>query len=97
MYDVSIVLFALTACYAFVPAAPGRRAVGGAIQLTLTDSGAAVLTPIVGPFVATLEGRLIEDSSATYILEVSKTTRKDGAETDWRGERVSIPHALVAT
>jgi O-acetyl-ADP-ribose deacetylase (regulator of RNase III) len=54
------------------------------------------LTPLVGPSVAVIEGRLDRDSAATYVVSVSQTTRRDGAETDWHGERVAVPHALVA-
>jgi hypothetical protein len=43
-----------------------------------------------------LEGRLVADSGEAYVISGSRTTRRDGAETDWRGEKVAIAHPLAA-
>lgn len=84
-------------CYAYIPAAPADPSLWKApIQLSLTDSGAVVLAPLVGPSIVTLEGQLVADSGATYVVSMSKASRRDGSEIDWRGERVTVPHVLVA-
>lgn len=92
-------LLASAGCYAYLPASPSDRSAlsGGPIQLTLSDSGAVVLTPLIGPAITTLEGQLVVDSGATYVLSMSKSARRDGTETDWRGERLAVPHALVSS
>lgn len=91
------VLVAAAGCYAFVPAEPSGTPPRGAVQIALTNEGSIALTPQIGPSVATLEGRLLADSGSTYVLGVARTVRRDGAETDWRGEKVSIPRPLVSS
>lgn len=93
----TLVVVGSVGCYAYVPPPNGGPATGNPIQLALTDSGAVVLTPLIGPSIATLEGQLVADSAATYVLSVSKTSRRDGSEMDWRGERVAVPHVLVSS
>jgi hypothetical protein len=90
------VLLAVAGCYAFVPVSPSASHVGSTVQIALTDDGTLALTPSVGPSVGSIEGRLVSDSADTYVVSVSKTTRRDGAETDWRGEKVAIAHPLAA-
>jgi hypothetical protein len=87
----------LVGCYSYAPATGGDLGAGSAVELSLTDSGMVSLTPLVGPFVATLDGHFVGDSADTYLLKVTKTTRRDGADTDWRGERVAVPRAFVAS
>jgi hypothetical protein len=66
------------------------------VHLALTDSGTVVLAPFVGPSVESVEGDVIADTGGVYTLSVTKTTRRDGTETDWRGERVPVASILVA-
>ena len=84
-------------CYAYIPATPGRPLTNQEIQLSLTDSGAVILAPFVGPSIATVDGRLVRDSADTYLLNVTQTARRDGTETEWRGERLVVPRSLVNT
>jgi hypothetical protein len=53
------------------------------------------LAPFVGPSIATVDGRLVRDSADSYLLNVTQTARRDGTETEWRGERLVVPRSLV--
>src|SRR3954467_7578908 len=75
----------------------GASLTGHQLQLSITDSGAVVLAPLVGSAVETVDGKLLTDSASRYLMSVSGVRRRDGLETDWRGESVMIPHALVST
>jgi len=90
-----VCLLAGLGCYAYIPASPGRSLTNKEIQLSLTDSGTVVLAPFVGPSIATVDGRLVRDSADTYLLNVTQTARRDGTETEWRGERLVVPRSLV--
>jgi hypothetical protein len=82
-------------CYAYLPARSERITTGAEVQLALTDSGTVVLTRYVGPSVGLVTGRLVGDSADAYLLSMLRTTRRDGVEADWRGERVAVSRALV--
>lgn len=92
-----VVLLPALGCYAYVPAVPGGSLTDREVQLSLTDSGAVVMAPLVGPSIATVDGRLIRDSSETYLLNVTGTARRDGVEMEWRGERIAVPRVLVTS
>src|SRR5438128_2444180 len=85
-----------TGCYGYyqpmTPSLTGRR-----IQLSITDSGAVVLTPQVGSGIETIDGRLLTDTASRYVVSVTGVRRRDGLESDWKGEPVAIPHSLVST
>ena len=70
----------------------GRR-----IQVSLNDSGSVVLAPRLGPGVEAVQGLLAADSANQYVVSVLTTRRRDGQESDWRGERVVVPYALVSS
>ena len=84
-------------CYEYLPASPATSLIGQRVQLSLTDSGMVAMSRQVGPSVESIEGSLVADSAGTYLVAVALTRARGGAETDWRGERVAIAHALVAS
>jgi hypothetical protein len=90
--------FALSAtgCYAYYQPV-NTDLTGHQVQLSITDSGAVILAPQVGVGIESVDGRLVTDSAARYLVSVSGTRRRDGLEADWRGERLYVPHALVAS
>ena len=85
-----------TGCYGYYQPV-NSNLTGHQIQLSLTDSGAVVLAPQVGLGIESVDGKLVTDSAARYIVSVSGIRRRDGIEADWRGEPVYIPHALVSS
>jgi hypothetical protein len=87
----------LGACYEYVPARSATSLLGQRVQLSLTDSGSVVMASRVGPSVDAIEGNLLADSAGAYVLGVTLTRARSGGETDWREERVAVPHPLVAS
>src|SRR5690348_18365960 len=63
----------LGACYQF--AAQHAPVIGASVQLTLTDSGAAALPPLVGTSPARLPGHLACGSAGMDLRPVSRTVR----------------------
>jgi hypothetical protein len=95
--NVCLALAALASlgCYAYLPTPNNRPSPGNEVQLGLTDSGTVVLARLVGPSVGSVTGRFAGDSAGTYLLDVTHTARRDGTESDWRGERIAVDRALV--
>ena len=84
-----------TGCYGYYQPVNSDLA-GHQIQLSITDSGAVILAPQIGFGIESVDGKLVTDSAARYVVSVSGIRRRDGIEADWRGEPVYIPHALVS-
>jgi hypothetical protein len=85
-----------TACYGYYqPSTPDLA--GREVQLSITDSGSIVLAPQVGSRIEAVEGKVISDSDMRYQIAVTGIRRRDGQESDWNGEYVNIPHAIVST
>jgi hypothetical protein len=86
-----------TSCYSYYPARDPALLVGGRASLALTDSGSVVLASKVGPGVIALDGTFAGDSGGNYLLYMAVARQRNGTETDWKGERVLVPRALVAS
>jgi hypothetical protein len=93
---VAVAVLSGTGCYGYYQPM-NSNLTGHQIQLSLTDSGAVILAPQVGFGIESVDGRLVTDSAARYVVSVSGIRRRDGIEADWRGEPVFIPHALVSS
>jgi hypothetical protein len=78
--------------------APERsaRLTGRAIQLSLTDSGAMVLAPVIGPSAESVSGRVVDEPRDAIVLALEHVHHRDGQEVRWRGERVAFDRALTA-
>jgi hypothetical protein len=88
--------FSAAGCYGYYePMTPNLT--GRQLHLSITDSGAVILAPQVGFGIEAVDGRLVADSAARYIVSVSGIRHRDGLESDWKGESVFIPHILVST
>jgi len=87
----------LAGCYEYVPSGSPASLMQRRVQLTLTDSGAVVLASRIGPSVEALDGTLVGDSSGTYLVSMLVTRARNGTESDWRGERIGVPHLLVSS
>jgi hypothetical protein len=93
--SAAVSVAALAGCYAYVAPNPGSSIAGKEAQLWLSDSGAVVLASAIGPAAAAVTGRIVADSADSYVVSLSTVRRRDGDETAWRGERVSIGRPLV--
>jgi hypothetical protein len=87
----------LAGCYTY--AVPQGALRGGTrIRVGLTDAGSGALASYLGPGVESVEGTYLPDSDSTsVIVAVATTTRGNGVQSYWTGERVSIPRTVVAS
>ena len=86
----------LGGCHRYEPVTAATVARGSAVAVSLTDYGTANLGRLLGMGVETVEGSLITVSDSAYMLAVQVVRQRDGIETFWRGERVTIPRVDVA-
>jgi hypothetical protein len=85
----------LGGCYGYFAPPTGASLTGHEAQLRLSDSGAVVLASAIGPSAESITGRVVADSGAAYVVSLSSVTRRDGDETLWHGERISVPRTLI--
>lgn len=83
-------------CYVYRPVTESAPIARDRVRLTLTDSGAVSLASQLGPATEEVQGRVVTDSGGAYVVSVRGTRRRGGAETDWKGEQVTVPRILVA-
>jgi hypothetical protein len=92
---VVVALSALAGCYGYYAPPSTMAVVGRRVQLSLSDSGSVMLASQLGPGSNAVEGQLVADSANRYLLSVVGVRRRDGAESEWKGEQVMIPHPFV--
>jgi len=88
---------ALCGCYEYLP--PPNRADdlnGKRVQLTLNDMGSAMLAPQIGPQNEAVGGTLVENTTDALTLLVMSVRNRNGLESGWNGERVSVPRSYIA-
>jgi hypothetical protein len=94
---LGVIIALLSGCYEYLPVSATPELTGREVQLSLTDSGSAVLAPLVGYGIEAVDGTLVSDSDMRYRVAVTSIRRRDGQESDWNGESVNIPHSVVST
>jgi hypothetical protein len=95
-FSLLVPLLALPgACYGYYPVT-GATPTGRDVQLTLTDSGAVILAPRIGPSADMLYGRVAGDSASAMLLALTAVHQRDGNEVDWKGEHVAVSRPLIA-
>lgn len=87
----------LAGCYGYVPAATTAPEPGREVRVSLTDGGTAGLAAVVGPGVVALDGRVVASADSALTLALTGTTRRNGVEDPWRGERVVVRRDHVAS
>jgi hypothetical protein len=65
--------------------------------LALTDSGTDRLWRYLGPDIETVRGRVLEWGDTSVALAVDAVESRHGQTLSWKGERVVIGRALVAS
>jgi hypothetical protein len=83
-------------CYRYQPVSTLAPAPGREIQVRLTDAGTASLGRLLGAGAVEVEGRLVGASDREVTLAVQSVELRDGTETYWQGERVTIDRAGIA-
>jgi hypothetical protein len=86
----------LSGCYVTVPVTQSRLQPGDRVRVQLTEQGADDLARYLGPNVATVDGRLLQNSDGALALSVTTVATRSGDEQFWKGEQVSIPRGTVA-
>lgn len=84
------------ACHRYDPITSPTVARGTNVSVSLTDFGTANLGRLLGMGVGTVEGDLLVMSDSALTISVQVVRQRDGVETFWKGERVTIPRADVA-
>jgi hypothetical protein len=86
----------LAGCHRYEPVTAATVARGSSVAVSLTDYGTANLGRLLGMGVGTVEGHLVTVSDSAYTLAVQLVRQRNGIETFWRGEHVTIPRGDVA-
>ncbi len=84
-------------CYELQPVTGPAPAVGTQVAFDVNDQGRVALGGSMGPEIAQIEGRLIEKSSADYLVAVSAIHMLRGGEQVWSGEPVHIKSEYVTS
>lgn len=85
----------LAGCYTLRPAGGTTLAPGEVVALDINDQGRVALGGSIGPEIARIEGRLVDDDPEEYLLSVRRLEFLRGGEQAWAGERVRIRRDFV--
>src|SRR5256884_8559568 len=91
------VLLALEGCYRFVPVATPEPLLGSYVAAALTDAGSSELAQYLGLNIASVGGRLARSSPEDLQISVFTVAARDGLETFWKGEMVTLPRRLISS
>jgi hypothetical protein len=86
----------LAACHRYEPVTAATVDPRANVSVTLTDFGTANLGRLLGMGVGTVEGQLLSLSDSALTIGVQLVRQRNGIETFWKGERVTIPRSDVA-
>ena len=96
-YSLCSTALALGACYSNVPTQLSTAQPDTKLVVALTDAGSDSLARYLGPGVATVGGKLLQNNESGVSLAVSQVTMRSGAEQFWKGETVALPKYSIAT
>jgi hypothetical protein len=83
-------------CYTYRPLGTVQPSPGTRVSAQLTDGGARDLSGQVGPNVEHVEGDVVAVDSAGVQLAVRQIENTRGIQSDWNGEKVTVPAAAVS-
>lgn len=86
---------ALAGCYTLQPASGVTPELGSEVALDLNDVGRVALGGSMGPSIAQVEGRVIENRDGEYLIGVRAVRMLQGGEQIWSGEQVRIKNEYV--
>ena len=89
-------LLVVSACHRYEPVTAATVDRGANVSVTLTDFGTANLGRLLGMGVGTVEGELQSLSDSALTIAVQLVRQRNGVETFWKGEAVTIPRSDVA-
>lgn len=82
-------------CYTYRPLTTPEPQAGTRVSLELTEEGSQDLSGKIGPAVEHLEGEVLRLDTNVVELAVRQVQGVQGWQSDWNGERVSIPRRAV--
>jgi hypothetical protein len=83
-------------CYAYTPIATSTPPAGLQVSAELTDRGTADLGRLLGMGAVEVRGRVAQASDSTVTLAVQAVKLRNGTETFWQGERVTLEREMIA-
>ena len=86
-----MLLVSMTGCYTYRPVATPGPESGARISVEVSGEGAAALTPLLGPDVSEINGRVETAGPDTLRLSVLSVTNRRGIPVSWRGELIDVP------
>jgi hypothetical protein len=85
------------ACYNYLPITTPAPQPGTYLAVTLSDVGSDSLTRYLGPSVVVVRGRYLGSDDRALVVSVASVELRQGLQTSWSGESVSIPTRFVAS
>jgi len=89
--------FLVAGCYTLQPARGSIPRVGTRVAFDVNDAGRVALGGLIGPEIAQIEGRLLNNGTEDYLLAVSTVRLLRGGEQIWSGEQVRIKSEYVGS
>jgi hypothetical protein len=87
----------LVGCYTLQPAGSVAPQPGNVIGLDINDAGRAALGGAMGPAIEQVEGRLVQQTNAEYVVAVNSIRLLRGGDQIWSGEEVRIRSDYVSS
>jgi hypothetical protein len=84
------------ACHRYVPVT-GTAPVGVRVATRLTDRGTVEMARWVGPGAEVIEGEVLAANDSVLTVAVSRVQQRNGIESYWAGERVTIDRSYAAS
>jgi hypothetical protein len=91
-----LVFLLLAGCYTYRPLATPQPVPGTRVSAELTGDGARELSGEVGPEIEHIEGDVMAVDSGGVNMAVRQVETTRGIQSDWKGEKVTIPRAAVS-
>ncbi len=90
----ALLLLTLGACHSTRPMdrIPGAN---DEARLRLSDMGAAMMAPVIGPGVTGLRGTIVAADSASVRMSVVAVVDREGLENRWLGEQVTVKREFI--
>jgi len=87
----------LVGCYTLQPTGGVVPQPGNVIGLDINDAGRAALGGAMGPAIEQVEGRLVQQTTAEYVVSVNSIHLLRGGDQIWSGEEVRIRSDYVSS
>jgi len=87
----------LAGCFQHVGVPATGRPVGAEVAVGITDRGREVMTPLVGPDVRRINGRVVASTDTSLVLSVTSVDHLRGLPDRWGGESVAVPRDFIST